>query len=170
MKEKSEEAFRDLLICGRQFFHIYEDTSDFGFNIEVLNPRNVWYLSRQDERYISDPIDRNAGAYACGTVHIMEFSEIISKFGNILTEDEIEHMRDIAQQGYLLTGRKSNLVSPTTKGWNSVEYDVYDPAVLQYRRLIESDMGENKDELKSLLGLTSSAAVYGNKFLVTRAY
>lgn len=168
LKEKSEDAFRDLLISGRQFFHIYEDNSQFGFNVEVLNPRNVWFLTRMDERYMSDPLDANVGAYACGTVHIMEFSEIVSKFK--LPEDEIEHMRDLAQQGYLLTGRKSNLVSPVTTGWNSVEYDTYDPAVLQYRRLMESEAGENRDELKDLLGLTSSASVYGNKFLVVRSY
>lgn len=168
LKEKSEEAFRDLLISGRQFFHIYEDNSQFGFNVEVLNPRNVWYLTRMDEKYMSDPLDQNAGAYACGTVHIMEFSEIINKFK--LTQEEIEHMRDIAQQGYLLTGRKSNLVGPVSTGWNTVEYDTYDPAVLQYRRLMEGEMQDNKDELKDLLGLTSSAAVYGNKFLVVRAY
>lgn len=170
LKEKSEDAFRDLLVSAQQYFHIYEDTSQFGFNVEVLNPRNVWKLMRMDERYLSDPLDPNAGAYACGTIHIMEFSEIVSKFGNILSEDEIEHMRDISQQGYLLTGRKSNLISPVTPGWNSVEYDTYDPAVLQYRRLMESEVGENRDELKDLLGLSSSAAVYGNKFLVTRAY
>ena len=170
MKEKSEDAFRDLLIAAKQFFHIYEDTSQFGFNIEVLNPRNVWYLTRQDEKYISDPLDPNVGAYACGSVHIMEFSELISKMGNMLTQSEIEHMRDLSQQGYLLTGRKSNLVAPAKAGWNSVQYDTYDPAVLQYRRLIEGDMQENKDELKDLLGLTSSAAIYGNKFLVVRAY
>lgn len=170
LKEKSEDAFRDLLISGKQFFHIYEDTSQFGFNVEVLNPRHVWYLTRQDEKYISDPLDPNAGAYACGTVHIMEFSEIISKMGHLLSQDEIDHMRDLAQQGYLLTGRKSNLIAPVKAGWDSVQYDVYDPGVLQYRRLIESDMSDNKDELKDLLGLTSSAAVYGNKFLVVRAY
>ena len=158
LKEKSEEAFRDLLISGKQFFHIYEDNSQFGFNVEVLNPKNVWYLTRMDEKYMSDPLDQNAGAYACGTVHIMEFSEIINKFK--LTQEEIEHMRDIAQQGYLLTGRKSNLVGPVSTGWNTVQYDTYDPAVLQYRRLMEGEMQDNKDELKDLLGLTSSAAVY----------
>lgn len=168
LKEKSEDAFRDLIISAKEFFHLYEDNSQFGFNVEVLNPKNVWYLTKMDERYMSDPLDQNAGAYACGTIHIMEFSEIINKFK--LGKDEIEHMRDIAQQGYLLTGRKSNLVGPVTTGWNSVTYDTYDPAVLQYRRLMEGEMQENKDELKDLLGLTSSAAVYGNKFLVVRAY
>ena len=45
LKEKSEEAFRDLLISARQFYHIYEDNSKLGYNVEVTNPRNTWYLS-----------------------------------------------------------------------------------------------------------------------------
>lgn len=168
IKEKSEDAFRDLLISGKEFFHIYEDMSQFGFNVEVLNPKNVWYLSRQDEKYMSDPLDANAGAYACGTVHIMEFSEIINKFK--LTKQEIDHMRDVSQQGYLLTGRKSTLVGPVTPGWNTVQYDTYDPAVLQYRRLMEGEMQDNNDELTSLLGISGSASTFGDKFLVVRAY
>jgi len=35
LKEKSEDAFRDILISGREFYHIYEDNSKLGFNIEV---------------------------------------------------------------------------------------------------------------------------------------
>ena len=33
LKEKSEDAFRDLLISAREFYHIYEDNSKLGFNI-----------------------------------------------------------------------------------------------------------------------------------------
>ena len=39
LKEKSEDAFRDLLISAREFYHIYEDNSKLGFNIEVANPK-----------------------------------------------------------------------------------------------------------------------------------
>lgn len=168
IKEKSEDAFRDLLISARDLFHIFEDNSPLGFSLEVINPKTFWNLTNQDERYTSDPLDKNRGSYACGTVDIMEFSEIINKFK--LTKEEIEHMRDIAQQGYLLSGRKSNLISPVVPGPNSVTYDTYDPLVLQYRQIMEGEMIENKDELHDLLGLTQSAAVYGNKFLVVRSY
>ena len=34
LKEKGEDSFRDLLISAREFFHIYEDNSKLGFNIE----------------------------------------------------------------------------------------------------------------------------------------
>ena len=55
MKEKSEDAFRDLLISAREFFHVYEDNSKLGFNIEVANPKNTWFLSTPDRKWISDP-------------------------------------------------------------------------------------------------------------------
>ena len=42
LKEKSEDAFRDMLISAREFYHIYEDNSKLGFNIEVANPKNTW--------------------------------------------------------------------------------------------------------------------------------
>jgi len=168
IKEKSEDAFRDLLISAEEYYHIYADNSPFGFNIEVMNPKNVWYLNSTDTRYTSDPLDMNKGAYAAGTVEIMEFSEIINKFK--LGKDEIDHLRDMSQQGYLLNSTPSNLVVPGKAGFNSVRYDNYDPAVLQYRQLLEGEAHENQDELSSLLGITSSAAVFGNKFLIVRAY
>lgn len=168
IREKSEEAFRDILISARQFYHIYADSTPFGFNLEVLNPKNVWFLTTTDTKYISDPLDPNHGAYAAGTVEIMEFSQIINKFK--LTIDEIEHLRSMSQQGYLLNSKDSNLVNPGASGYNSVRYDNYDPAVLRYRQLLESEAHENHDELENLLGITSSAAVFGNKFLVIRAY
>ena len=72
LKEKGEDAFRDLLISAREFYHIYEDNSKLGFNIEVANPKNTWFLSTPDKKYISDPTGRAQGAYAAGTVQVME--------------------------------------------------------------------------------------------------
>ena len=59
LKEKNEEAFRDLLISARQFYHIYEDNSKVGYNIEVCNPKTTWYLTTPDKKYTSDPTGRN---------------------------------------------------------------------------------------------------------------
>ena len=55
LKEKGEEAFRDLLISARQFYHIYEDNSKLGYNVETCNPKNTWFLSTPNKKYISDP-------------------------------------------------------------------------------------------------------------------
>lgn len=170
MKEKSEDAFRDLLISAREFYHIYEDNSKVGFNVEVANPKNTFFLSTPDRKYISDPSGRAQGAYAAGTVMVMELSEIIESFPDI-TKEEIDHLRSSLQDYGLINVRESNLGNPNaTPGIDSVQYDTYDPLVLQTRMVIESEMKENNDGLQDFLGLTSNVSSFGYKYVVVRTY
>jgi hypothetical protein len=170
LKEKSEDAFRDLLISAREFYHIYEDNSKLGFNIEVANPKNTWFLTTPDRKYISDPTGRAQGAYAAGTVQVMELSEIIESVPD-LTKDEIDHLRSSLQDYGLINVRESNLGNPDVNpGIDSVQYDTFDPLVLQTRMIIESEMKENDDGLKDFLGLTSNVSSFGYKYVVVRAY
>lgn len=164
MKEKSEEGFRDLLITSREFFHIHEDNSKLGFSVEVLNPKNVWYLTTPDKKYIH----KDHGAYAAGTVHVMELSEIINKFD--LTKEEIDHLRKNQNNWNMLNVRESNLTNPRAVGINSVTYDVYDPVILQERMMMEAELKENKDELSDWLGLSNSVSAYALKFPVVQMY
>jgi hypothetical protein len=169
-KEKSEDSFRDLLISAREFFHIYEDNSKTGFNIEVANPKNTWFLTTPDRKYVSDPTGRAQGAYAAGIVQVMELSEIIESIPD-LTKDEIDHLRSSLQDYGLINVRESNLGNPDAiPGQDSVMYDTYDPLVLQTRMMIESEMKENNDGLKDFLGLTSNVSSFGYKYVVVRAY
>ena len=170
LKEKSEDAFRDLLISAREYYHIYEDNSKLGFNIEVVNPKNTWFLSTPDRKYISDPTGRAQGAYAAGTVQVMELSEIIESIPDI-TKEEIDHLRSSLQDYGLINVRESNLGNPNApEGIDSVNYDTYDPLVLQTRMMIESEMKENNDGLKDFLGLTNNVSSFGYKYVVVRAY
>jgi len=170
LKEKSEDAFRDMLISGREFYHIYEDNSKLGFNIEVANPKNTWFLTTPDRKYISDPTGRAQGAYAAGTVQVMELSEIIESIPD-LTKEEIDHLRSSLQDYGLINVRESNLGNPNVApGIDSVTYDTYDPLVLQTRMIIESEMKENNDGLKDFLGLTSNVSSFGYKYVVVRCY
>ena len=170
LKEKSEDAFRDLLISAREFYHIYEDNSKLGFNIEVANPKNTWFLTTPDRKWISDTTGRAIGAYAAGTVQVMELSEIIESIPD-LTKDEIDHLRSSLQDYGLINVRESNLGNPdVSPGIDSVTYDTYDPLVLQTRMIIESEMKENNDGLKDFLGLTSNVSSFGYKYVVVRAY
>ena len=151
LKEKSEDAFRDLLISAREFYHIYEDNSKLGFNIEVANPKNTWFLTTPDRKWISDPTGRAQGAYAAGTVQVMELSEIIESIPD-LTKEEIDHLRSSLQDYGLINVRESNLGNPDAiPGQDSVMYDTFDPLVLQTRMIIESEMKENNDGLKDFL-------------------
>ena len=170
MKEKSEDAFRDMMISAREYYHIYEDNSKVGFNIEVANPKNTWFLTTPDRKYISDPTGRAQGAYAAGTVQVMELSEIIESVPD-LTKEEIDHLRSSLQDYGLINVRESNLGNPNaTPGTDSVQYDTFDPLVLQTRMIIESEMKENNDGLKDFLGLTSNVSSFGYKYVVVRAY
>jgi len=170
LKEKSEDAFRDMLISAREFYHIYEDNSKLGFNIEVANPKNTWFLTTPDRKYVSDPTGRAQGAYAAGIVQVMELSEIIEAIPDI-TKEEIDHLRSSLQDYGLINVRESNLGNPNaTPGIDSVQYDTYDPLVLQTRMIIELEMKENDDGLKDFLGLTSNVSSFGYKYVVVRAY
>ena len=170
LKEKSEDAFRDMLISGREFYHIYEDNSKLGFNIEVANPKNTWFLTTPDRKWISDPTGRAQGAYAAGTVQVMELSEIIESIPD-LTKEEIDHLRSSLQDYGLINVRESNLGNPNAiPGTDSIMYDTFDPLVLQTRMIIESEMKENNDGLKDFLGLTSNVSSFGYKYVVVRCY
>jgi hypothetical protein len=170
VKEKSEDAFRDMLISAREYYHIYEDNSKVGYNIEVANPKNTWFLTTPDRKYISDPTGRAQGAYAAGTVQVMELSEIIESVPD-LTKEEIDHLRSSLQDYGLINVRESNLGNPNASpGIDSVTYDTYDPLVLQTRMIIESEMKENNDGLKDFLGLTSNVSSFGYKYVVVRCY
>lgn len=167
MKEKHEDAFRDLLITSREFYHIYEDNSKLGFNVEVANPKNVWFLTVPDRKYTSDPTSRE-GAYAGGIIEVMELSEVIEKCK--LTKEEVDHLKNGVKQFNLLNVRESNLINTKNVGINSVSYDVYDPLVLQERLKAESFLKENEDQLKDFLGLSNNVTAYGNKYAVMTAY
>ena len=170
VKEMSEDAFRDLLISAREFYHIYEDNSKLGFNIEVANPKNTWFLTTPDKKYISDPTGRSQGAYAAGTVEVMEISEIIEAFPE-LTKEEIDHLRSSLQDYGLIDVQESNLGNPNVDpGIDSINYDTYDPLILQTRMIIESEMKENNDGLQDFLGLTSNVSSFGYKYVVIRSY
>lgn len=168
-KEKSEDAFRDLGIAAQEYIHLYEDNSKTGYNIEVENPKYVWKLTTPDKKYTSDPSGRNQGAYAAGTVKVMDISEIIETIPDI-TKEEIDHLRTSLQDYGLVNVRESNLGRDVTPGIGSIKYDVYDPLVMQERMILESEMKENKDELRDWLGLTNNVSSFGYKYVVVRAY
>lgn len=160
LKEKSEEAFRDLLVCSRQFYQIIENNSKLGFDARVVNPKNVWYLTTPDKKYTKQ-------SYAVGTIDIMEFSEILNTFN--LSMEEIDALRK-GMEGYETNlGRESNLFN-NVKGDRSVTYDTYDPLVQRERMLMESQLHQNTETLNTFLGLGNNVQTFGSKFVVVRAY
>lgn len=161
MKEHSEDAFRDLLITAREFHHIYENNSKLGFGYEVLNPKNVWYLSTPDKKYMSD-------AYAAGCIHVMELSEIIDRFD--LSKEEIDHLRDLGQQSMtLFSPRESNITTGKT-GQDSIEYDTYSKLLQQEKMFLESQLHNNYETIDDYMGYGTNVNVFNYKYMVLQAY
>lgn len=167
-KEQSEDAFRDLLIASREYFHIYEDNSKRGFTAEVANPKNVWKLGLPDAKYTSQYSGHRNTPYALGTVDVMEISEVIDRIPE-LTEEEIEHLRKVHQDYGIINARLSNDFTEAA-GQDTIKYDTYNRLIMQERMMVESSLKENKDELKDWLGLSNSTSSFGYKYTVVRAY
>lgn len=167
-KEKGEDAFRDILTCAREFFHIFEDTSKLGFNIRTENPKNVWYKSTPDVKFTSGASGEANVPYCAGTIYVKEISELINEVPE-LTMEEIEHLKKGVQNSLLLSGRESNLFSGQD-GINSIHYDTYNPLIWQERMFLESQIGaENTDDMKHFIG-GSNQFSFGYKYVVVRAY
>ena len=161
LKEISEDCFRDLLLSNREFYHIYEKNTKTGFAVENLNPKNAWYLTLPDKKYIKD-------AYAVGTIHVMELSEILQRFN--LSKEEIDELRMGVQELGLLHAQTSNLDIPGAHGPDSVKYDPYSPLIAQQRMIGLSLLQENEDPMGEWLGVSSNVNTFGNKYIVTQAY
>lgn len=160
LKEKSEEAFRDLLVVSREFYQIYEDNSKLGFNARVLNPKNIWYLTTPDKKYSKD-------WYAGGSIEIMELSEVLNSFD--LTLEEVDHLKK-SDKGYQFNNvRESNLFNNKT-GADTFTYDTYDPLVEQEKMIAESQLNQNNDALSSYMGVGGAVQSFGNKHTIVRGY
>lgn len=160
LKEKSEDAFKDLLTCSREYFQIIEDNSKRGFKVVNKNPKKVWMLMAPDKKYTKE-------AYAIGTLDILEMSQILEEFD--LTMEEIQALRKDMEGFEHGLARPSNLFGSVT-GDKSVTYDVYDPLIHQERVLMESQLHQNNEALSSFLGLTPTENTFGSHFPVVRSY
>jgi hypothetical protein len=161
LKEISEDCFRDMLISAREYYHICEDNSKLGFRVENLNPKNVWVLTSPDKKYVKD-------AYAAGTIHVMELSEILDRFPD-LDKEEIEHLKLTSRQASILSPRESNY-GKNISGWDSIKYDTYNPLIERERALLESQLLDNKDDISDWFGLSSNIGTFGYKYVVVQAY
>lgn len=161
MKDKSEDAFRDLLTSSREFFHIYEDNSRRGFDAEVANTKNVFHSPNNDKKY-------SKNWYYGGLLEMMEISEIMEKCPWI-TKEEVDHL--VAQyqnpQGMSIT---SNFDSIKT-GPDTIKYDTYSPLIEQERTFLsaELEMGD-KDSMDPFFQTIDGTSSFSQKFAVMRVY
>lgn len=163
MKDKSEDAFRDLLISSREFFHIHEDNSKRGFDVEVANTKNVFHSPNNDRKYSKD-------WYYGGLLRVMEISEIIERFP-WLSKEEIDHLIKQNQEGNYLSPKNSNLNSDRT-GPETITYDTFSPLMEQEKMFLEAELSDpsNNDAGYSSLLNQTNLTPFSHRFAVMEVY
>jgi len=168
IKDKSEEAYKDLLISAREFYEIYEDNSKLGFNVRTLNPKNVWWKGTPDTKYTSGASRESGVPYCIGTIHVKELSEILQEVPE-LSYEEIEHLKEYMNNALLMGSKESNLFSNET-GIKTINYETYDRAIYEERMFQQSQIGVQwRDDLSHFIG-GSNAFSFGYKYVVVSGY
>jgi hypothetical protein len=102
MDELEERAFRDSLVCDREFWHfnMYEDDYD----VELWNPALTFYHKSPDNRYVSE------GNWV-GRVDMMTIADVIDRYGARMTEDQmasLETVYPVRSAGYAVQGYQND--------------------------------------------------------------
>lgn len=77
-------AFRDMLVCDREFWHIKMLEDDY--KVELWNPWEVFYHKSPSVEYVSE------GNYV-GRIRMMSIPDVIDNFGPQMTEDQIMNLK-----------------------------------------------------------------------------
>ncbi len=106
--------FRDLLITGRRFRHIYLD-SNGQLKVESWNPVYTFYHKSPETKFVQD------GNHA-GRLLLLSLSDIIDRFGSRMTNEQLEdltrtHVSQYKESTGILNktmdGKPINYLSPT---------------------------------------------------------
>ena len=116
MQELEERAFRDMLITDREFWHF--DMKEDDYEVELWNPLLTFYHKSPDIRYVSQ------GNWV-GKMDMMSISDVIDKFGWMMTQDQLEALEAIypaRSAGYAIQGYQNDgtYYDPTrSHEWNT---------------------------------------------------
>jgi len=116
MQELEERAFRDMLITDREFWHF--DMKEDDYEMELWNPLLTFYHKSPDVRYVSQ------GNWV-GKLDMMSISDVIDKFGWMMTQDQLEALEAIypaRSAGYAIQGYQNDgtYYDPTrSHEWNT---------------------------------------------------
>ena len=165
MDELEERAFRDSLICDREFWHFKMNEDDY--DIELWNPGLVFYHKSPDSRYISQ------GNWV-GHTTMMTAADVIDKFGSRMTEEQLESLETvypIRSAGYPVTGFQHETHYDGTR---SHEWNVNPPGLAhrQLTSMIDNFVGKGGDIVNWILGQSEDWFDLGSTYMlrVTTAY
>ena len=135
MQELEERGFRDMLIADREFWHFSMREDDY--EVELWNPLLTFYHKSPDVRYISQ------GNWV-GKMDMMSVSDVIDKFGWMMTEEQLESLEAIypvRSAGYAIQGYQND--GSYYDGTRSHEWNTQAPSLAyrQFTSLYDSKFG-----------------------------
>ena len=86
MQELEERAFKDMLICDREFWHFKMMEDDY--EVELWNPALTFYQKSPDTRYISE-------SNYVGKLDMMTVADVIDTYGYLMNEKQLKSLQNI---------------------------------------------------------------------------
>ena len=165
MQELEERAFRDMLIADREFWHFKMMEDDY--EVELWNPTLTFYSKSPDVRYISQ------GNWV-GKIDMMTVSDVIDKFGWMMTQDQLESLEviyPVRSAGYAVQGYQNDgtYYDPTrSHEWNT---QLPSLAYRQFTSLYDAKLGTG-DIAEWILSESEDLQDFGKSYFlrVTQAY
>jgi len=145
MDELEERGFRDMLITDREFWHFKMMEDDY--EVELWNPVITFYHKSPDARYISQ-------ANWVGKTDMMTVSDVIDKYGWLLTQEQLESLEaiyPIRSAGYTTGGLQNDgTLYDATK---SHEWNVNMPSLAyrQYTTAMNGTVMDGTDIINQIL-------------------
>lgn len=157
MNELENTGFKDMLTTDREFWHfaMYEDD----YEVELWNPLTTFYHKSPDVRYTSQ------GNWV-GNITLMTTSDVIDKYGYLMTADELEEMEKlypIKAIKYLMDGVQNDggfYDATRSHAWNTTG-----PSVAMRQFTTARDLSQNDDLINNILSGTEDMLDYGDESL-----
>ena len=165
MQELEERGFRDMLITDREFWHFKMMEDDY--ELELWNPTLTFYSKSPDTRYISQ------GNWV-GKIDMMSVSDVIDKFGWMMTQDQLESLEviyPVRSAGYAVQGYQNDgtYYDPTrSHEWNT---QLPSLAYRQFTSLYDAKLGTG-DIAEWILSESEDLQDFGKSYFlrVTQSY
>ena len=164
--ELEERAFREYLITDREFWHFHMMEDDY--EVELWNPVLTFYHKSPEVRYISQ------GNWV-GRIDMMTVSDVIDKYGYIMTQDQLESLEAIypvRSAGYPLQGYQNDgsyYDATKSHDWNT---NMPGLAYRQYTSMWDNSINGGGDIVNWIMSENEDYMPMGTAFLlrVTTAY
>ena len=159
LQELEERGFKDMLITDREFWHFKMNEDDY--ELELWNPLLTFYHKSPDVRYISQ------GNWV-GKMDMMSVSDVIDKYGWMMTEDQMESLEAIypvRSAGYAVQGYQNDgtYYDPTkSHDWNT---EMPSLGYRQYASLYDTKFGTG-DIVEWILSDSEDTVDFGKTHLL----